>query len=77
MESAFLRLNFKDVGKSLVVVVLVAVLQFILSALQGSGLEAFSAPNLLQALDLALKAGAGYLLKNLLSKENKFLGVVG
>lgn len=76
MESAFLRLNFKDLAKGAVVAVLVAVLQFVLQVLQGDGLS-FSVANLSQILDLAVKAGGAYLLKNLFSKDNRFLGKIG
>lgn len=77
MNSSLLHLNFRDLGKGLVLAVLVAVLEVGLQLLKDKGFD-LSAQDLAAVLDLSLKVAGAYLLKNLLSdKEGKFLGKVG
>jgi len=74
--SNILRLNFKDLGKALVLFVLVTVLQLVLDLLNSKGLSITTA-DLSQVFDLSIKAVGAYLLKNLFSDESgKFLGAV-
>ena len=69
--SNFLKLNWADLGKGLVMVVLGAVLALIYSWLQ-AGTEI----DWNEVLKVALTSGLGYLLKNLFSdSEGNVLGV--
>ena len=75
--SKFLNLNTRDFVKGLLVAVLVAVFQLSATLLQNKGLS-LTWNDLTPILDIALKSGSAYLLKNLLTNESgKFLGVVG
>jgi DNA-binding transcriptional regulator of glucitol operon len=77
MNSTFLRLQWRDAAKGAALAVILAVGQFILSALQNKGFALTSA-DFTAAGDLAVKAFSAYLLKNLLSTEDgKFLGSIG
>ena len=75
--SAFLRLDLKDLSKGLVVAVLVVVLGALQQALTSHGLD-LTAYDWNAILDVAWKAAAAYLGKNLLSdSEGKVLGKIG
>lgn len=69
--SQFLKLNWSDFSKGIIVAILTAVLTYIANALQVSGLNLdFS-----QVLSIAITAGISYLAKNLLTdSEGKVLG---
>ena len=76
MQSNILKLDWRDVGRGLLIAVLAAVGQLVLTTIQTKGIHITTA-DLQAAGDLALKAAAAYLVKNLLSDENgKFLGSV-
>lgn len=71
MNSSFLKLNWSDFSKGIIVAILTAVLTYIANALQVSGLNL----DFGQVLSIAITAGISYLAKNLLTdSENKFLG---
>lgn len=71
-----LRLNLSDLGKGLIVAVLVAFLGAVQSALTGHGLD-IASYDWNAILDISWKAAAAYLGKNLLSdSQGKFLGKV-
>ena len=75
--SNFLKLNLGDLSKGLVVAILVAVLQILLNLLQSKGLG-ITGSDLSNLIDISLKAGAAYLLKNLFSDSNGLvLGMIG
>lgn len=69
MASSLFKLNSRDFVKGLVVAVLIAVLQLVLTLLQNKGLD-LAKDDLLSILDIAVKGGAAYLVKNLLSTED-------
>lgn len=69
--SKLLRLNFKDLGKGILVAVGIVILQLVLEALKGGGIEGLLAVDWGSMLDLAAKAGGAYLLKNLFTGEDK------
>jgi len=74
MKSNFLRIDFRDVSKGLVVAVLVVVLGAIQQALGEHGLD-FAAYDWAGITDIAWKAAVAYLGKNFLSDNNdKVLG---
>ncbi len=77
MNSSILKLNFKDISKGFVLVVLIVVLEFILNLLKTAGLD-LTLDSFSPLLDLIVKAGGAYFLKNLFSTEDgKFLGKIG
>lgn len=67
--SNLFKLNLNDLGKGVVVAVLIAVLQLVLSLLQNKGLE-LKVEDLKSIVDVALKGGMAYLLKNLLTDSS-------
>lgn len=73
MNSLFLRINFADVGKGLLVAVFSAVLMFLYNLLQTQGL-AFSGENLQELLKVALITLIGYLSKNFLTNSDNQFG---
>ena len=74
--SKLFRLNFKDVGKAIVVAVLAAIYAGLTNELTAHGLD-FSSYNWMGMLDLAETAAVAYISKNFLSNdEGKFLGKV-
>ena len=76
MQSLFLRLNVRDLGKGLVVAVLVVLFGAMQDGMTVHGLE-FVAYDWAGILDVAWKAAAAYLSKNLLSdEEGKVLGKI-
>lgn len=76
MNSNMFSLNFSDVAKGAVVAVLVAVLGAIEQGLTAHGLD-FMAYDWASILNLAVTAGIGYLGKNFLSSNGKFVGKIG
>lgn len=77
MNSAFLRLNLKDVARGLVVAVIVVVLGAIQAAVQTKGLDV-AAYDWAGILDVAWQAAVAYLGKNLISdSDGKVLGAIG
>ena len=74
--SKLLNLNWQDLAKGLVVVVLAAVLGAVQNSLTACGLEV-SCFDWNSILDIALTAGGAYITKNLFTDENgKFGGVL-
>lgn len=74
MYSDFLKLNWSDFSKGIIVAILTAVLTYIANALQVSGLNL----DWQQVLSVAIIAGIGYLSKQFLSdSEGKVLGKIG
>lgn len=67
-KSAFLSLNWQDVGKGLVVAVLTAVLSAIIDVIGDGSLP--TAEEWKHIAGIAVTAGGGYLLKNVLSNSN-------
>jgi len=67
------KLNSKDFLKSLVVVVIVAVLSFLQDLLATQGLD-INLVDLKQVFSVALTAGIGYLIKNLATNSNDEFG---
>ena len=77
MQSAFLKLNLKDLSKGLTVAVLVVLLGSLQESVKADGLN-FASFDWASMLDLAWKAAGAYLMKNLLSDESgKVLGKIG
>lgn len=77
MESAFLKLNLKDVSKGLMVAVIVVVLGALQEGFTEHSLN-FAAFDWPAILDVAWKTALAYLTKNLLSDGNgKVLGKIG
>lgn len=77
MQSAFLKLNLRDLWKGLSIVVLGVILGALQQGLAVHGFN-FGAYDWSGILDLAIKAGGLYLSKNLLSTpDGKVLGRIG
>lgn len=77
MNSSFFKLDLKDVAKGLAVAVLAVVVGAIQQGLSAHGVN-FGDYDWMGILDIAWKAGASYLVKNLLStQDGKVLGLVG
>ena len=75
--SNLFRLDSKDWIKGLVVAVLVAIVGAVQQMLQGHGLD-FALYDWAGIMDIALKAGAGYLMKNFLTDDTgKIVGAIG
>lgn len=77
INSGFLKLNFKDLGKGLSVAVIVALLGALQQAVSGHGFDfaSFDWAGIMKAVELAF---TGYVAKNLFSNEQgKFLGRIG
>jgi hypothetical protein len=71
--SNIFSINLKDFGKALVVVVASAALQFLFELVQAKGF-AISADDWIQLLNVAVIAGLGYLVKNVLTNnQGEFL----
>ena len=75
-NSKFLRLNGKDFAKGISLAVLVAVIGLIQQSLATNGFD-FALYNWAKILEVAVTAGSGYLVKNLISEDNKVLGAIG
>ena len=67
--SNFLKINIQDVGRGLLVAVFSAVLKFLYDFVVANGLN-FSVADLNQALNVAVVAMLGYLVKNLLTNSD-------
>lgn len=76
-KSGLLKLNLGDLGKGLVLVLLLAGLEGVSAVFKVNGLDV-SLDNFSPVLDMLVKCGAAYLLKNVFSAENgKFVGRIG
>ena len=76
MNSKLFKLNRSDLLKGLVVAVLVAALQVVLTLLGTKGLD-LSLVDWWNVLDISVKAAGAYLLKNMFStQDGKLLGAV-
>jgi uncharacterized membrane protein YvlD (DUF360 family) len=74
MQSNFLRLGLKDIGKGLVVSVLTAVVLYIQAQVADPNFS-FATVNWAVFGQIALSAGVGYLVKNVFSdSEGRLLG---
>jgi Ca2+/Na+ antiporter len=68
--SKFLRLNWRDLGQGIVVAILIVVGEAILNVLKAQGFIGLAQMDWGQTLDLAVKAAAAFLFKNLFSDED-------
>ncbi len=77
MNSGFMKLDPKDLGKGLAVAVIVVVLGLLQQAFTAHGFDV-AAFDWGSILDVAWKATAAYLAKNLFSdSQGRVLGIVG
>ena len=80
MQSQFLKLDVKDLGKGAVTVVIGSILGVLYGAFSQPGFDLFQAPwsqILTDAVKLGLNTGVTYLIKNLLSDDQgKFMGKI-
>lgn len=78
MDSKFMNLNWKDLGRGAVIAVFGAFILPILAAVQTPGFNLFEADwngIFVLAVNGAVAAFAGYILKNVLSSsDGKFMG---
>lgn len=75
-NSKFLKINMRDLAKGLALAVIVAILQVLLNLLQQKGL-ALTWNDLQPIIELSIKNGSAYLLKNLFTdSEGKLGGVI-
>ena len=76
MNSNFLKLNWRDVLRGLLITVLIAVFRIATKLLQDKGLN-LSLEDVWPLLDTAVKVGGGYLFITFFStKDGKFLGAI-
>jgi len=76
-NSAFLRIDWRDVSKGLALAIITVVLGALQQAVTEHGFSV-TAYDWVGILDIAWKAGIAYIGKNLLSTENgKVLGKIG
>lgn len=68
MTSEFLSINFKDIGKSIVVAVITAILVFVQQLIKDKGLD-WNITDFYQILDIAILSALGYLAKNIFTNS--------
>ena len=73
MRSNFFRLNWRDIGKGLLVAVVGAVAKFLWESAEAQTLT-LTIDVLWQMLDLALFAGGAYVFKNLFENSDGLVG---